>query len=339
MPDAGLCADLLPETISPSNSWFPTCGARFGMTPVFLDPHLQCAFEQDGFAVTRLLSPERAAETLATVLKVRDGKPFEPDTPDHAVPYHVSLMDPDPDYRKAARAFAEATLTEPLGRILSGYRFLTGGFLVKAPGAAEVCVHRDWTMTGRLQEVALNCWCALVDTDAVNGGLALVPGSHALVGNIEGPGVPSFFAGYAETLKAYSVAVELKAGEAVIFDYRALHWSNANRSTDLRVALSAGLVSLDTRPVLYLPDTADRRQFRVIEPADPDWTDTIVDRISPGPMAGRTLGHVRNRNSVVTQRQFLRLLAKRQASFHSSRGLPGRIMAWVTRPRNLARPQ
>jgi hypothetical protein len=303
------------------------------MTRVFLDPDLQRAFDRDGFAVTRLLSADEAAETLERVMALRDRSGFASNTPGPAPTYHVSLLDPDLDYRRAARSVAKTALAERGGRILDGYRFLTGGFLLKPPGAAELGMHRDWSMTSNADDVALNCWCALGDVDERNGCLKVVPGSYALVPNIEAPGQRPFFAGYREALKEHSVTVPLRAGEAVIFDNRTLHGSGANSTPELRAAVSAAFIPRSARAVIYLPDTdAGNQRYRVVEPG------VRLDRYDCRRAGGlrhgaKTIGFVRNDNRTVSLDEFERLLAarlSRPAGSDGGRrpGLIGRLKAW-----------
>jgi hypothetical protein len=304
------------------------------MTRVFLDPGLQRAFDRDGFAVTRLLSADEAAETLERVMALRDRSGFASNTPGPAPTYHVSLLDPDLDYRRAARSVAERALAERCGRILDGYRFLTGGFLLKPPGAAELDMHRDWSMTSNADDVALNCWCALGDVDERNGCLKVVPGSYALVPNIEAPGQRPFFAGYREALKDHAVTVPLQAGEAVIFDNRTLHGSGANPTPELRAAVSAAFIPRSARAVVYLPDTdAGNQRYRVVEPESPDWIDTIVEGRAGSAAGAKTIGFVRNDNRAVSLDEFERLLAARQSRHVASNGdrplsLLGRLKGW-----------
>jgi len=296
------------------------------MNRIFADEGQQRRFERDGFVVARLMSAGEAAGYRARLEAVRAGGDFEPNSPGPSSAYHVSLMDPDLAYRRRARQFAEEVLGERIGPLLEDYRFLTGGFLIKPPGAAEIEIHRDWTMTPTPQEVALNCWCALVDIGARNGGLALVPGSHALVPNIEAPGLAPFFSAYCDRLKQHSVSIELDAGEAVIFDYRALHWSSANRSSELRAAVSAAFIPRASRAVLFLPEAGDGEpRFRMVEPEDAEWLDPIAD-----PAGARTIGFVSDDNRPVSLAEFERLLAARSPSAAGQpAGLVGRLRAWL----------
>ena len=300
------------------------------MNRIFVDDARQRDFERDGFVVARLMSADEAAAFRQRIDTVRDGAAFEPNSEGNRA-YHVSLMDPDLAYRRRARQFAETVLADRVRALLVDYRFLTGGFLIKAAGAAEIQIHRDWTMTPTPDEVALNCWCALVDIDEKNGGLALLPGSHALVPNIEAPGVAPFFSAYCDRLKSHSVSLELKAGEAAIFDYRALHWSSANRSSELRAAVSAAFIPQGSRPVLFLPDKAGgERRFRMVEPEEGEWTDMIAEGVTGAPAGTRTIGFVRDENCAVSLAEFERLLAGRApAAASRPAGLAGRLRAWL----------
>lgn len=295
------------------------------MNRIFADEARQRQFERDGFVVVRLMSAKEAAGYREQVAAIRGDGDFEPNSPGPNSAYHVSLMDPDLAYRRRARQFAQTVLAERTGELLDDYRFLTGGLLVKPPGGAEIEIHRDWTMTPSADEVALNCWCALVDTGDHNGGLALLPGSHALVPNIEAPGLAPFFSAYCARLKAHSVSVPLAAGEAVIFDYRALHWSSANLSGEPRAAVSAAFIPRRSRAVLFLPEEAggDRR-FRIVEPADREWIEPVAD-----PAGARTIGFVGNDNRPVSLAEFERLLATRAGAPPRGAGLARRLRAWL----------
>ncbi len=304
------------------------------MNRIFLDEARQRAFERDGYVVVRLISPDEAAVCRAQLDEVRAGGGFEPNSEGDRA-YHISLMDPDLGYRRRARLFAERLLAERVGALLDDYRFLTGGLLIKPPGASEIAIHRDWTMTPTPDEVALNCWCALVDTDARNGGLALLPGSHRLVPNIEAPGLLPFFFAYGDRLKARSVSVELGAGEAVIFDYRLLHWSSANSSGALRAAVSAAFIPRRSRAVLFLSEAdGGERRFRIVEPADQEWIDPIAAGLEGIPAGARTIGFIADDNRPVSLAEFERLLATRGRADPPA-GLVDRLRSWL-RPKAAA---
>src|SRR5947209_6647263 len=111
-----------------------------------------------------------------------------------------------------------------------------------------------------------NAWGPLVDVDDESGNLALLPGSHRL-GNIETGGVPRFYEPYGEQLKPLCASFPLKAGEAVLFDNRVLHWSHPNAGSEARPVLRTVAAPADSRRGVYRLDTAGRRpRFRAVEP-------------------------------------------------------------------------
>lgn len=288
-----------------------TRGAEEAMTRgIFADLERQRAFDRDGYTVVRLLSPETAAALAAALPAIRPALDFTPNTStlDHA--YHVSLLDPDIAYRKAAWAFVQDALREPLGHVLIGYRMLTGGLLVKPAGAAPLSMHRDWTMLPDNDQVALNIWCPLIDVDDRNGALALLPGTHKLVPNIEAAHVRPFFADYGDLLTELSVSLPLAAGEAVIFDYKTIHGSRANRSSRPRPAISSACIPEGARAVTYALDRAGGGARFELFAMDGAGVVAVADRLAGSAGIAESLGFVPNRNQAVSREQFRRLIGR-----------------------------
>jgi hypothetical protein len=277
---------------------------------IFADLDRQHDFDRDGYTVVRLLSPEKAAALAAKLPAIRPALDFTPNTStlDHA--YHVSLLDPDVAYRKAAWTFVQDALREPLGHVLTGYRLLTGGLLVKPAGASALSMHRDWTMLPDGDQAALNVWCPLIDVDEGNGALALLPGSHRLVPNIEAAHVRPFFADYGDLLTELSVSVPLGAGEAVIFDYRTIHGSRANRSSRPRPAISSACIPTTARAVTYALDRAGGGTRFELFAMDGAGMEAVADRLAGNAGAAESLGFVPNHNQAVSREQFQRLIGR-----------------------------
>lgn len=276
---------------------------------IFADLDRQKDFDREGYSVVRLLSPETVAALAAELPAIRPALDFTPNTSklDHA--YHVSLLDPDVAYREAAWKFARDALWEPLQPILTGYRLLTGGLLVKPAGAAPLSMHRDWTMLPDVDQVALNIWCPLIDVDESNGALAVVPGSHRLVPNVEAAHVRPFFADYGDLLTDLSISLPLAAGEAVIFDYRTIHGSRANRSSQPRPAISSACIPTGASAVTYALDRAGGGlRFELFE-MDGAGMEAVADRLA-GRAAAKSLGFVPNRNQAVSRDAFRRLIGR-----------------------------
>jgi hypothetical protein len=277
---------------------------------IFADLDRERDFHRDGYTVVRLLSPEKAAALIAKLPAIRPALDFTPNTSglDHA--YHVSLLDPDISYRKAAWSFAQEALREPLDHVLTGYRMLTGGLLVKPAGAAPLSMHRDWTMLPDSDQVALNIWCPLIDVDESNGALALLPGSHRLVPNIEAAHVRPFFADYGDLLAELSVSLPLSAGEAVIFDYKTIHGSRANETSRPRPAISLACIPEEARAVTYALDHIGGSTRFELFAMDGAGMEAVADRLAGDAGAAESLGFVPNRNQAVSREQFRRLIGR-----------------------------
>ena len=112
-------------------------------------------------------------------------------------------------------------------------------------------VHRDWTLTLDPNAASYTVWCPLVDVDEASGGLALVPGTHR-VPHICGPQLQGYWGGNEGPLRAASVTPRLRAGEAVVFDNRLLHWSHANPGGEDRPVATMSIIPAESESALFI---------------------------------------------------------------------------------------
>lgn len=115
-------------------------------------------------------------------------------------------------------------------------------FVVKHPGeSSRMLLHCEPAYTYGAPN--FNIWIPLVDVgpEADNGVLYLVPGSQRLQLGLLGFNSPMRFRPYQGVIEDNSLALDVAAGEAVIYDSRTLHWSAANRSSVPRPALASAI--------------------------------------------------------------------------------------------------
>jgi ectoine hydroxylase-related dioxygenase (phytanoyl-CoA dioxygenase family) len=136
-------------------------------------------------------------------------------------------------------------------------------FVTKLPDGdaqrSDIPFHQD-NGYGQLEPMTdVTVWLPLVDTDERNGGLWIVPGSHAQ-GLLEHRGAEINPVLREAKPAGRAVAVPLRAGEAVAFSGLTLHGSGPNRGDRPRPALfvryckpSARMMSEGGRPVLEDP--------------------------------------------------------------------------------------
>lgn len=300
------------------------------MNPIFVDPERQREFARDGFTIIRLMAADEARALDAEIAALDLGKGFARNSDAYSDPYHATYFDEDMDYRRRAYAFARRAMVERAGQALSGYRMVAGGFVVKRAGDGAVPLHRDWTLTEDARHLTLNFWCPLVDTDDENGTLRLVVGSHKLVPNIETAHVTPYFAAYGPALKEMSTSVPVRAGEALVFDSGALHWSAANRSERPRTAILSTWIPEASRTVFYALDrSSGGNRFELFDMEDDGLIEHTPTQLAERAFTRRSLGFVPNRNRAVPYEEFAARLARgesiRREMFAPERGGEGML--------------
>lgn len=232
------------------------------MRRTFLDHDLESDFSEFGFVVIPFLDPvqvEAATELYWTV-----GPP--PDDPRLAI--HFDFQSADARYKHEMAAQLRG-FVEPLVKdILDDHHLVHPNFVMKWPGARSgFAPHQDITLVDEDRFRSLSIWCPLTDTDVVdgrdNGVLYLVPGSHRFVPSLRAhdPGTFAFAGREQAIVERHGQGIAVRAGEAIVFDHRVVHFSMPNDSPEPRLVLALGLVPSEADLVHYRrtgEDTFDR---------------------------------------------------------------------------------
>ena len=264
------------------------------MKQIRVDEHIAVRLAEDGFVTVPLLDPDEVAQLLDEVTELdRIGSASAQDYGG------ASFAHPDPAFRRRAMSAVEAILSPRIARLFEGHAILLAGCLVKRPGSPGLDVHQDWTMSADPQARLFNIWCALVDIDEANGALALVPGSHCVAELISGPGIGGYWNGQEETLKERSVVLRPRAGEAVIFDNRVLHWSLENHTAATRPIATMTCMPEGTIPALYRAGELGEAQYEVIDMSSDGYLDHGADGCRAGAPERRRIGAVTKLNGAL----------------------------------------
>ena len=118
-----------------------------------------------------------------------------------------------------------------------------GNFFSKEISTPRLPLHADLQYVNEDNSISLNIWCPLSDTDSTNGTLGVIPYSHKLINQIRGTNITDSYRKHALELETlYGEAINFKAGQAIIYDHRLLHYSTPNQTAQTRVAATLTVV-------------------------------------------------------------------------------------------------
>lgn len=116
-------------------------------------------------------------------------------------------------------------------------------FMVKSKGEnGSLHPHQDWNIVDETQFNSYNIWLPLVDVNEENGTLLILPDSHKLFSNIRGLNIPSSFEKVLKEVWQYLIPLNMKAGEALVYDHRLLHASGVNKTKTPRLVIVYGVI-------------------------------------------------------------------------------------------------
>lgn len=138
-----------------------------------------------------------------------------------------------------------------------GYaKAIAGSYVVK--NYNPLCIvppHQDWSFADNEGEYySVTCWIPLIDTTLQNGTMGVIKGSHLMLNNIRSspsPQVPTPLMDHQFSVFPYLEMIEMKAGEALVFDHRTFHASTPNTTQQPRIAIGLGFTQQDAKVCHY----------------------------------------------------------------------------------------
>ncbi|MEO3754039.1 phytanoyl-CoA dioxygenase family protein [Streptomyces sp. B6B3] len=203
-------------------------------------------FQDEGFTVVRgLFSPAEIDEIRAEFAALREAGPipghFEPRATEHtgtADPLHSypRVMHPHEVNDLARRYLLDARLAAVLERLLGEEALAAQSmFYFKPPGARGQALHQDNFYLRVEPGTCVAAWVACDVIDRENGGLEVVPGTHAmdLFCPEEADEATSFAREYVPPPPGLApVPVDMRPGDVLFFNGELVHGSEPNRSAD-----------------------------------------------------------------------------------------------------------
>jgi len=223
----------------------PTRSSRFALTR---DPSVARRLALDGYArLGGVVGPDTVAAARGAVTEAieRLGRPLGDD-------WFPSITLPEVEVRD----LISVRLTEILGPTLHAVLAEDAELLrldasVKPPSPTSALgPHQDFSIVDERRFASLYLWVPLIDTDAVNGTLHVVPGSHRFANGIRAQHVPAVFDEVLDLVHDASVRLDCSVGDLVLMVSGVIHHSPANRSEAVRLA-AHGIVKPTAAPIVF----------------------------------------------------------------------------------------
>ena len=251
--------------------------------PRFRDAALDERYEQVGYVVI----PGAARSAVRPLRRVHRRLMGRVPAGFHSTPYSS-----DAELKRAVDSEIRRLLLPVVDRLLTGHRPLLASFISKdGGGAGAMPPHQDWTFVDEPESSSMNFWVPLVDVDARNGAMSLLPGGHLVPHNIRGTGTDNSFREIEPVAASRMVEVPMRAGDVVVHDHRVLHSSPPNRRRRPRIVAGCALVEAHTPAIHYWQSAPGTLQRYRLE--DRFFTDHTFGADQPPPSAhpDRTIEH------------------------------------------------
>lgn len=228
---------------------------------LFKDKDQQAAFDRDGYVVIDLIGEEQV-EGLLSFYRSLDHAPM----PEHG--FQVTLDNGRTDFVKTVSEKLTSTVKRFVDEKFEHYKLFTASFVVKEKNPHGVVPpHQDWTFVDEHKHWSATIWCTLIDTDIHNGALGLIRGSHKFYDHVRPSPSPQYeppFKAQLFSIFPYLNILNMKAGQAVVFNNQTLHASLPNTTDETRVAFGLGITHCNAELLHFylLPNQEKARVMR-----------------------------------------------------------------------------
>lgn len=225
--------------------------------PLFIDATLQEKFDRDGFVILNLLNTDEVNALLQYYLSLNH---------DHVKDngFHISLENESAEYRNGVFKILFDTITPKLSPFLLDYKSFTASYVTKEAGLENIVPpHQDWSFVDETEFSSATVWIPLMDVDKNNGALGVIKGSHRLFNTARpspSPQAKSTLSGHHFNLFPFIEIIDLKAGQAIVFNNKTIHASPPNTTKEARVGAGIGITQTNAqlRHYYQLPGKDER---------------------------------------------------------------------------------
>ena len=218
------------------------------MKSLFILPKVQNKFDEEGYVVLNLFSPNQI-DNLIDITSIVDIQSVSD--------FFYSLIELPSSQNKQIHESISSVILPALDNIFINYRNIAASFLVK-PGntMSELMLHQDWCYTDETEYNTITCWIPLCDVNEDNGAVFLIPGSHKFI-NIRSASYPTERILSSEIGNRNCLPINLNVGQMLCFNPAIWHGSYPNKKNINRSVVTTIIMSNEA-PFLYFQKQNDQ---------------------------------------------------------------------------------
>lgn len=230
---------------------------------LFKNAEQEAQFQEKGWVLVDLLDEAEIKELLE----------FYHARNDHFMPdygFHVTLDNQDPDYKRKLDDKIRAVTSPKMDDIFVDYKILVNSYVVKEPHPQGIVpTHQDWTFVDEKEYSSVTVWTPLLDVNMDNGALGVIHGSNKFFDHVRCSPSPQARTPLDEhlfSIMPYVDIMNLKAGQALIFNNATIHASTPNVTDQARIGVGVGVTNKEAQLYhYYLVPGTDKQKLEVFE--------------------------------------------------------------------------
>jgi hypothetical protein len=289
------------------------------MRQTMVDPVVDADLERFGFAVVPFLDADQIAQLTELYWRVGPA----PDDPRTTM--YFDFQSEDSGYKRKLVDELRPILEPAMDAVALDHHLFFPNYIMKWPGdRSGFAPHQDTTLVDESVSKSITIWCPLTDTvlegGRDNGMLYVVPGSHAFVPWLRAhdPGAFLFPGTEQAIIDRLGVGISVRAGEAIVFDHRLVHFSMPNASTEPRLVIALGMRPNEAKLLHHRRAEGDR--FEVYEIDDDYFIDLNPFSVRDGVPGYERVAVVDFPRPEVTPEDFERFCASVEGSAATAEG-------------------
>ena len=216
------------------------------MQQILNDKQLDLILSDEGYVVVSFLE----MEDVKTLIDF-----FYENHPTEIPGFYATAHSSDIQFRNKMNNKIKDVFANSINQFFNNCSALGGSYVVKSKLQEErLHPHQDWSIVDETKFRSFNIWVPLVNLNENNGSIRVIPRSHLWVDNYRGPNISDYFSKSNDKIWEHMQTLNMKAGEALIYDHRLFHASFPNKTDQLRVATVFGIIPNEAQMFYYFGD-------------------------------------------------------------------------------------